>query len=613
MSKKENKRKRGNFIIEELSSIPTFYFAFLNHKKYKLAFYWNKSGRFELYTLDLHTKTINQITDGQLPKGLRAGYLWGRDDRCIYFTKDNDGDEKHNIHSIDIESKISTQLTNTPNVQDIPLDTSPDGQWLLFNANRNNGQLNMYRLQLQTVEIQQITKHKNPAGSGAYSKDGSLIAYVTNEEKNLVNQDIYIVKSDGTETKRVVQIKVGSRDNFVDWSDDGSFFTFTTDVKGVNQVATYNLKTEEITYYGEGKKSEISTKIIGNDRILAVSNINASVSPLLYNVRTGNRIELHFPQGRAYGSELINQDEVILTLNNPLSPSTIIRYNIDTEKSSVLLETDMRNIDSSKFVDAEHIFYPSTNNTMIPAIVYKPRNFDPNKMYPAIIIPHGGPTGQYFLDFAPNVQYFVDLDYVVMMPNVRGSTGYGSEFMDACIKDWGGKDHDDWIKGREWLVKHFSVNPEKVVVLGGSYGGYATLWCMSKSPDLWAAGVAMFPISDLHSLYEGSMEHFKFYFRQQMGDPIKNKELWIKRSPITHIHNIKSPLLLIHGKNDPRCPVSQSHIVVAKLKEHGFEEGVDFEYVEYDNEGHGSSGDISGKIRSLKLLDDFLYRKIEQH
>ncbi len=609
--KKKEAEQRGNFRIEELASIPTFALATLNYTKDKLAFYWNKTGRFELYIMDLATKKITQITDGQLPKGIRAGYLWGRDNQTIYFTKDNDGNEKHDIYSINIITKETTQLTETPNSQDIPSDLSPEGKWLLFNANRNQGQMNLYRMHLKTGDVEQITTHENPAVGGEYTKDGSLIAYVTNEEKNLVNSDIYIIKPDGTDMKRVVQLKVGSKESFADWSDNGHSFAFTTDVNGINQVAIYHLETQEVTYFGDATKSENAMKVIGNNKILAISNHNASLSPIIYDVKTGEKTILEFPPGIAVGSQLINDYEVIITINRSLSPSTLIRFNILTQESEILLQTDMGNIDESLFVDGQHIFYPSLDGTEIPAIVYKPRDFDASKKYPAIIVPHGGPTGQYFLNFTPSVQYLTDLGYIVMYPNVRGSTGYGSAFRDACIKDWGGKDHDDWIAGRQWLIEHSSVDPKKVIIYGGSYGGYATLWAMGKSPELWAAGVAWVPVSDLLAMYDLSMEHFKFYLRQQMGDPVKDKELWIDRSPITHIQNMKSPLLLVHGTNDPRCPVSQSHIVVEKLKQHGFKENEDFEYIEFGDEGHGSSGDMSGTIRSLKLLDDFLYRRIE--
>ena len=607
----KDKRKRGNFKIEELASIPTFAMATLNYAKDTLAFYWNKTGRFELYTMNLDTKDIKQVSDGELPKGIRAGYLWGRDDRTIFFTKDNDGDEKHDIYSIDIQTKEVTQLTETPDAQDMPVDVSPDGKWMIFNANRNHGQMNLFRMNLETKEVDQLTDHSNPAGGGKYSKDGSLLAYGTNEEENLVNRDIYLIKPDGSEQRRVVQLEVGSQDSFADWSEDGRFFAFTTDVNGNNQVAIYHLDTEEITLYGDGKQAESASKVIGNDKILAIANKNASLSPVLYDVKTGEKTTLEFPPGISIGSELINDDEIIMTVNRPLSPSTLIRFNLNTQESEVLLETDMGTIDKSLFVDGEHIFYPSLDGTDIPGIVYKPRDFDPNKQYPAIIIPHGGPTAQYFLNFTPSVQYFTDLGYVVLHPNVRGSTGYGSAFRDACLKDWGGKDHEDWIAGRKWLIENAAVDPDKVVIYGGSYGGYATLWAMGNSPDLWAAGVAWVPVSDLVSMYDQSMEHFKFFLRQQMGDPVKDKDLWIERSPLTHIQNMQAPLLLVHGKNDPRCPVSQSHIVVDKLKKHGFKEGEDFEYVEYGDEGHGASGDMSGAIRALKLLDDFLYRKIE--
>jgi len=605
------KKKRGNFNIEELASIPTFAMAKLNNAKDTLAFYWNKTGRFELYTMNLETKEITQVSDGELPKGIRAGYLWGKDDRTIFYTKDNDGDEKHDIYSIDIYTKEVIQLTKTEEAQDIPADVSPDGKWMTFNANRNQGQMNLYRLNLETKEVKQLTNHANPAMGGTYSKDGSMLAYGTNEEENLVNADIYLMKPDGSDKRRLVQLKVGSQDRFCDWSEDGRFFAFTTDVNGNNQVAIYHVETDEIKMFGDGAQAESASRVIGNDKILAISNKNASLSPILYDVKTGEKAILEFPPGISIGSELINEEEIVMMINRPLSPSTLMRFNLNTQESDILLETDMGNIDKSLFVDGEHIFYPSLDGTKIPGIVYKPRDFDPNKKYPAIIMPHGGPTAQYFLSFTPSVQYFTDLGYVILHPNVRGSTGYGSKFRDACIKDWGGKDHEDWMAGREWLIKNASVNPKKVVIYGGSYGGYATLWAMGNSPDLWAAGIAWVPVSDLTSMYDLSMEHFKFMLRQQMGDPIQNRDLWIERSPLTHIQNMKAPLLLVHGTNDPRCPVSQSHIVVDKLKKHGFKENEDFEYVEYSDEGHGASGDMSGAIRSLKLLDDFLYRKIE--
>ncbi len=217
-----------------------------------------------------NTKEITQISDGELPKGIRAGYLWGKDDRTIFFTKDNDGDEKHDIYSIDIHTKAVTQLTKTKEAQDMPIDVSLDGKWMIFNANRNHRQMNLFRMNLETKAVKQLTDHANPAMGGMYSKDGSMLAYGTNEEENLVNADIYLIKPDGSEQRRVVQLEVGSQDSFADWSEDGSFFAFTTDVNGNNQVAIYHLETDAIKLYGDGSQAESASKVIGNDKILAI-------------------------------------------------------------------------------------------------------------------------------------------------------------------------------------------------------------------------------------------------------------------------------------------------------------------------------------------------------
>jgi len=611
----EGVKQRGNFELEKLASIPSFYLPKLNHAKDKLSFYWDKTGRLELFVMDLQSKELTQISDGQLPRTLRAGYIWDRDNETIYFTKDTNGDEQHNIYSININTKEVNQLTETPDAQEYLADTSPDGKWLILDTNRGNTQMNLYRMNLESGEVEQITAHENPAMGGIYSEDGQYIAYSSNEEGDLKNQDIYLARPDGSEVKLVVQTAVGSADNFADWAKDGSSFIFTTDVHGNQQVAAYDLETEEIRYYGDGSISEQAGKITEDGKIIAIVNEDASIKPVIYDLATGDRHELDFPRGLVIGTELLDANHLILTINRPSSPSTLVLFDLNDETYDILLETDTGDIDQSLFVDNEYIHYESDDGTSIPAIIYRPRDFNPDHSYPAILVPHGGPTAQYFNNFSITAQFLTDLGYVVMQPNVRGSTGYGVEFRDACLNDWGGKDHQDWIAGRQWLIDNAAVDPDRVIVYGGSYGGYATLWCMGNSPNLWAAGVAWVPVTDLPAMYGESMEHFKYYLRQQMGDPEKNKELWIERSPSTHIQNMKSPLLLVHGTNDPRCPVSQSHIVVNKLKEHGFEEGKnkDFEYVEYDNEGHGAASDIQGRIRSLKLLSDFLYRRIEQN
>jgi dipeptidyl aminopeptidase/acylaminoacyl peptidase len=146
-----------------------------------------------------------------------------------------------------------------------------------------------------------------------------------------------------------------------------------------------------------------------------------------------------------------------------------------------------------------------------------------------------------------------------------------------------------------------------MVVFGGSYGGYMTFMAVTKKPSLWRAGVAWVGVTDLARMYAKSMEHFKYFLREQMGDPEANAALWADRSAVNFAQNLRAKLLIVHGVNDPRCPVEQARIFRDRLLELGRKEGEDFEYVELADEGHGSS-DADQKIRTFRILADYLDR-----
>ena len=173
----------------------------------------------------------------------------------------------------------------------------------------------------------------------------------------------------------------------------------------------------------------------------------------------------------------------------------------------------------------------------------------------------------------------------------------------------GGGDLEDVAAGVQYLKSIGFVDPGRVAVFGGSYGGYMTFMAVVKKPDLWKAGIAWIGITDLHRLYNKSMEHFKYYLRRLMGDPEENAKLWRDRSAINFARNLKAKLLILHGVNDPRCPVEQSRIFRDRLLELGYEEGEDFEYVEFADVGHASS-DVDQKTATYRIIVDFLDRTV---
>jgi dipeptidyl aminopeptidase/acylaminoacyl peptidase len=205
--------------------------------------------------------------------------------------------------------------------------------------------------------------------------------------------------------------------------------------------------------------------------------------------------------------------------------------------------------------------------------------------------------------------------------NYRGSTGRGREFVERLYDDWGGAEQGDIaiaaehvLETRDWL------DDDRVAVFGGSYGGYSAYWQTVQYPALYDLGVAWIGLTDLREMYETTMPHFRTELMEKnLGTPDENPALYRERSPIEHAGNLDCPLLMIHGVNDRRVPVSQARLYRDRLRELGYEvserdpdgpgdSSADVEYVELGEEGHASS-DIDRKVRLFRVLDDFLERR----
>ena len=601
------------YTINDLSKIPQIYLPTMSHLKDKVAVYWDKTGILELYTLDLKTNEVKQVSHGECPRALRAGFVWTRDDKHLIFAKDKDGDENHNLIRINIESGRTEQLTYTPEHQDYAGDTSPDGKYSVIVSTRK-GQLNLFRLDMESKETIQLTDHVNPTWGGcSWNPKYGWIAYNVNETKNLRNMDIWLVKTDGSERKRIVSIKEDSQDIVVEWNKDGELLAFTTDAYGVNQPGIYNLKTEEIKLLG-GQEYEETAAAFSEDgkKLVCLRNYEATVFPVIYNLETGECEKTQFPKGVAELVQFALNDQLLIaTLTTPTIPSSLVAYDLKNKNMKYLIEPQYGKADPMFFVAPKYIRYKSSDGLEIPAILYKPKNIPEGQTLPALIMAHGGPTAQYSLRFNMIGQILANESYVLLQPNVRGSTGYGRKFQDMNLTDWGGGDLEDVAAGANYLKSLPYVDKARIGIFGGSYGGFMTFLAVTKKPEVWAAACAWIGISHLKEFYKRSKPHFKYFIRMHMGDPEKNSELWEDRSALNFAQNIECPILMVHGVNDPRCPVEESRQFRDKLIELGKREGEDFEYVEFGEEGHGAYTDMSMRTRTFKILLDFFNRRLK--
>ena len=200
---------------------------------------------------------------------------------------------------------------------------------------------------------------------------------------------------------------------------------------------------------------------------------------------------------------------------------------------------------------------------------------------PAILHVHGGPNAQETFNYDPYLQALAREGFVILLPNSRGSTGYGRAFMDLNLKDWGGQDLRDWLAAVEWLKGLGYIDARRIGLWGRSYGGFATLTGLGKVPDVFACGVCHFGPTDLVGFFQHTaVRHLMMHF---YGLPWRNLELYRAHSPLTYVEKMTAPLLVLQGDRDESVPPVESERVVRRLQELGR----DVEYVCYPGEAHG--------------------------
>ncbi len=594
--------------LEKLARLPEFYHPTASPDGKKIAFYWDISGRNELYLLDRKSGDIRQLSSGNVPRNARWFIMWDGAGKKILFHKDDAGNEQNNIYSIDMEGKVKKEVEMDG--QCILQDVSPDNEYILFSSDRDE-QLNLFRYSLNSGEIEKLTEYKLPVWRGVYSPDGRWIAYQANESDDMRNKDIYLCRADGTDKRKLDIGEEGTENAPVRWSPDGKRLLVTDDTEDMVTPGVYYLSEDRVRWLGSGEYEERPVAYAPEgDGFLGFRIRDASWIPI-YFTSEGEIRELELKEGvsgfpfSGSGGVFVTQDSFIVSHTDSDKRKELLEYDLETDEYIVLIEAEYGDLNPDAFVSAEYVRYRSYDGLEIGALLYD-SGVRPS---PTVVMVHGGPHGQSMMGFNIYAQFLASRGYTVLQPNYRGSIGRGRKFKRMIHMDWGGKEQDDIAAGAEWLKEQGWIDEDRIAVFGGSYGGYSVYMQMVKYPELWTTGVAWVGITDLHKLYEEDMPHFQAMLREQLGDPEENHELWRDRSPIEHIEKMKRPILMIHGVNDPRCPIEQARIFKEGLENMGWKEGEDFEHEELSKEGHGST-DINQKIRAFKILEDFLERRL---
>jgi dipeptidyl aminopeptidase/acylaminoacyl peptidase len=556
-----------------------------------IAFITNISGRRNLWMVSAGGGNPVQIT---VSDQRQAAPAWSPDGKWIVFASDHDGNEQWDLFLVRSAGGDATNLTRTPEIAETNPIWSPDGASLAYLVKPRtspNWEIDVMDVATHTVQhVTHGTAHHLSVANFVWSPDGTQIAY-TLENANGKDSTIMIADVAAGKSKNMTNHKGELHFVVNDWSPDGKSLLLTSDAaNGYQNVGVMEIATQQIDWLTMEKWESSGGNFSPDGKLVTwIANVDGNTDIVVYDIAGRNPKTLPIRKGvnMLAGSESAftrDGSKLLFYHDGPDSPNDVWVYTFASNESRAVTHSLAAGLRSEDMAEPFLVHYPSSDGKwQISAFVYVPYNLERKPENPAIVHIHGGPTWQTVNSFDRITQYLVNQGYIVIAPNYRGSTGYGKDFQEANFMDMGGGDLHDNLAAAEWIKKTGYVDPKKLVIMGGSYGGYMTMMGVTKAPELWAAGVAIVPFVNWFTEIENEDPQLRESDLATMGDPVKEKARYQERSPIFFVDKIRAPLLVLAGGNDPRCPKTEAQQVADAIHKRG---GI-ADLKIYEDEGHG--------------------------
>jgi len=590
-----------------------------------VAFVSNLSGRNNLWLVPSEGGWPTQLT---VSDQRETSPTWSPDGKWIAYMSDYDGDEQWDIFLVSPKTGQVVNLTNTREIAEESPAWSHDGRYLAYMVKPKTSsvfEIDVYDTVLREVKhLTSGTAKDRMNVAPIWSADGKFIVY-TQEQAKGTDSNVFLVDLANPQSTLLTPHDGEHTYSANDVSPDGKNVLITSNAgDGYDNVGLLDIASKKIRWLTQDKW-EISGESFSPDGkfLTYTANVDGNTDIYLYDVASGNAHALPLAKGVnqvAGRTSPFTRDNTRLLYyhTGPTAPGDLWVYNMADQEAKIkstragtpapheqshqLTHSLVGGVRSEDMVEPYLVHYPSKDGKWtISAFVYVPYNLPRNGEHPAIAYIHGGPRAQTMNTFNRFVQYMANQGYIVIAPNYRGSTGYGKEFQHANLFDMGGGDLQDVLAAADWIKQTGYVDPKKLILIGGSYGGYMTMMGVTKAPELWAAGVPIVPFVNWFTEIQNEDPVLQQSDLATMGDPEKNKALYEDRSPINFVDMIKAPLYLLAGGHDPRCPKTEAQQVVEAIKKRG---GV-VEYKVYENEGHGFAK-VENQIDAYKRVADFL-------
>jgi dipeptidyl aminopeptidase/acylaminoacyl peptidase len=599
------------YTIEQFLDTENVGGASFSHDARRVLFSSDRTGIFNAYVRPVTGGEATAVTKSTTDTVFAVSFF-PADDR-ILITRDRGGNELNHLYVIGPDG-VEKDLTPGEKLKAMFAGWTPDGKAFYVQTNERDPKFfDIYRYDAATYARTMFHQNDSGYSPAGVSPDGKWVPLTKTNTTS--DSDIYLWNADTKALKHLTAHKGTASYEPADFDPETKYLYYlTNDAAEFMQLKRYELDTgkhEDVERADwDILFSEFSLK--GKYRVTGY-NEDARVTIKVVDTATGKPIPMpDLPEGQVVGVT-ISRDESMMAyyLNDDRAPNNLYVQKLGTTEASRLTNTLSKEIDPADLVASEVVRFKSFDGLEIPNILYKPHQATPTAKAPALVWVHGGPGGQTTRSYSAVLQYLANHGYVVLGINNRGSSGYGKTFFMADDQKHGKEPLQDCLEAKKYLASLPYVDPGRIGIIGGSYGGYMVLAALAYHPDAFDVGVDIFGVSNWLRTLE-SMPVWWAAFRdalfQEIGDPTKQRDMLKEISPVFHASKIRKPLIVLQGANDPRVLKAESDDIVAAVKKNN----VPVEYIVFDDEGHGftkKKNQIAGYGAVLKFLDTHLKRE----
>jgi dipeptidyl aminopeptidase/acylaminoacyl peptidase len=600
-------RPLKQYTMEQFLNTTSITGASFSPDESRILFSSNKTGIWNAYTVPVSGGAWTPVTSSTKDTTFSVSFF--PNDNRILITRDQGGNELNHLYVLTDGNE--RDLTPGEKLKAQFVAWAHDRSSFYVSTNERDPKFfDVYRYDTKTYERTRFFENKDGYLPAGVSGDGKWVALAKPNTTN--DSDIYVWSADTSTTKHISE-HTGTA-NFAPASFDpaSQYLYFVTDSGGeFARVRRYRLadgRTEDVE---TARWDVVSAKFSENGKYRAIiTNEDGRPKVTVVETATGKPVALpSVPNASISGTEFSHSEsKLALAASGDRAPNNLYVLDLGTKKLTKLTESLSPDIDAEDLVNAQTVRFKARDGMTIPNFLWKPHQATATSKAPALVYVHGGPGGQTVPSYSALIQYLTNHGYVILGINNRGSSGYGKTFYAADDKKHGHEPLWDCVDAKKYLQTLDYVDPNRIGIIGGSYGGYMVLAALAFQPSEFKVGIDLFGVANWIRTLESMPPYWEAQRKAlyaELGDPVADRKLLEEVSPLLHADLIKTPLMVLQGANDPRVLKVESDEIVAAVKKNG----APVEYIIFPDEGHGftkKKNQIEGYTAVLRFLDQHL-------